>query len=122
MKKMKQLGIMAAIAVGVMTGLAAGQTVLAVDLDPCTLDPASALCTDKETNVDNVFKTLVNILLFVVGALAVIVIIISGIRYTTAGGNASNVSAAKNTLLYAIVGLVVAICAWVIVNFVVEKL
>ncbi len=63
-------------------------------------------------------KDVVNILLFVLGAIAVIVIVIGGIRYALSGGDSSQVSAAKNTILYAVVGLVVAILAYSIVNFV----
>jgi len=65
-----------------------------------------------------VITTITNTLLFVAGALAVIMIIIGGIRYATSGGNASNVTAAKNTILYAIVGLIIAFLAFAIVNWV----
>jgi len=62
--------------------------------------------------------TITNVLLFVVGALSVIMLIIGGLRYVVSGGNASAVTAAKNTILYAIVGLVVAFLAYSIINFV----
>lgn len=65
-----------------------------------------------------VITTITNTLLFIAGALAVIMIIIGGLRYATSGGNASAVTAAKNTILYAIVGLVVAFLAFAAVNFV----
>lgn len=65
-----------------------------------------------------VITTITNILLFVVGALSVIMIIIGGLRYAISGGNATAVTAAKNTILYAIVGLVVAFLAFAAVNFV----
>ena len=61
----------------------------------------------------------VNMLLFVVGFLSVIMLIWGGLRYIISGGNASAVTAAKNTILYAIVGLVVALFAYAIVNFVI---
>ena len=60
-----------------------------------------------------------NILLFLIGTIAVIAIIIGGIRYTTSNGDASQTKAAKDTILYAVVGLVVAIMAYAIVNWVV---
>ncbi|MBI3889825.1 hypothetical protein HY312_04630 [Candidatus Saccharibacteria bacterium] len=63
-------------------------------------------------------KTITNILLFVLGAIAVIVIVIGGIRYATSNGDASQTKAAKDTILYAVVGLVVAIIAYAIVQFV----
>jgi ABC-type Na+ efflux pump permease subunit len=49
-------------------------------------------------------------------------LIYGGIRYTISGGDAKNVTAAKNTILYAIVGIVVAILAFAIVNFVITSL
>jgi hypothetical protein len=69
-----------------------------------------------------VFTTIANIALFLIGAISVIMIIYGGIRYTTSGGDAKNVTAAKSTILYAVVGLVVAILAFAIVNFVITKL
>jgi hypothetical protein len=63
-------------------------------------------------------KTVVNVILFILGAVAVIMIVIGGVRYTTSGGDAGSVSGAKNTILYAVVGLIVAILAYAIVNFV----
>ena len=57
----------------------------------------------------------------VVGILAVVMIIIGGIQYTTSGGDQAAVTKAKNTILYGIVGLVIAILAYAIVNFVIRK-
>ncbi len=70
-------------------------------------------------NLSAGIKNVVNILLFVIGIIAVIVIIIGGIRYTTSGGDSGQVSGAKNTILYAIIGLIIAILAYAIVNFVI---
>jgi len=72
------------------------------------------------TGTDGIFKTIVNILLFIIGAIAVIMLIIGGIRYTISGGDSSAVTGAKNTILYAIIGIVVALLAYAIVNFVVD--
>jgi hypothetical protein len=66
----------------------------------------------------SIFTTIVNVLLFIIGALSVIMLIIGGFRYTLSGGNSSNVTAAKNTILYAIVGLVIAFLAFAVINFV----
>jgi hypothetical protein len=66
----------------------------------------------------SIFTTVVNVLLFVIGALSVIMLIIGGLRYVVSGGNSSNVTAAKNTILYAIVGLIIAFLAFAIVNWV----
>jgi len=66
----------------------------------------------------SVFTTVVNVLLFLIGAISVIMLIYGGIRYTTSGGNSASVTAAKNTIMYAIIGLIVAFLAFAIVNWV----
>lgn len=71
---------------------------------------------------DGIVTTIVNILLFVIGIISVIMIIIGGIRYAVSGGNSTAVTAAKNTILYAIVGLVIALFAYAIVNFVLDSI
>lgn len=70
----------------------------------------------------SIFTTVVNILLFIIGAICVIMLIWGGIRYTTSAGNSSNVTAAKNTIMYAIIGLVIAFLAFAIVNWVLGSL
>ena len=67
---------------------------------------------------DSIFTVVVNILLFIIGAICVIMLIWGGIRYTTSAGNSANVTAAKNTIMYAIIGLVIAFLAFAIVNWV----
>ena len=69
-----------------------------------------------------VVRTVTNILLFFAGALSVIMLIVGGLRYTISGGNSTAVTAAKNTVLYAIVGLVVAFLAYAAINFVLTSL
>lgn len=69
-----------------------------------------------------VFTTLSNILLFIVGALSVIMLVIGGLRYVVSGGNSTAVTGAKNTILYAIVGLVVAFLAYAAINFILANL
>ena len=77
---------------------------------------------DTPEDVESVFGTVVNVMFFIIGAVSVIMLIYGGIRYTTSGGNAASITAAKNTIIYSIVGLVVAILAYAIVNFVVTRL
>ena len=67
---------------------------------------------------DSVFTTIVNVLLFIIGAISVIMLIIGGIRYTVSGGDSGSVTAAKNTILYAVIGLLVAFFAYAIINWV----
>ena len=69
-----------------------------------------------------VFKQVTNTILYIVGIVAVIMLIIGGIRYVTSGGDSKKVTDAKNTVLYAIIGLVIAFLAFAIVNFVISAL
>jgi ABC-type Na+ efflux pump permease subunit len=66
----------------------------------------------------SIVTTVINTMLFIVGALAVVMIIFGGLRYVTSAGNSSAVTAAKNTIIYAIVGLIVAFLAFAAINFV----
>lgn len=70
---------------------------------------------------NGVFKTITNVMLYVIGAISVIMLIIGGIRYVVSGGDSAAVTSAKNTILYAVVGIVVAILAFALVNFVVTS-
>ena len=71
--------------------------------------------------VESVIATVINILSIIVGVIAVIMIIIGGLRYITSGGDSNNTKGAKDTILYAIIGLVVVAMAQVIVKFVLNK-
>lgn len=73
-----------------------------------------------ETSVNSTIKTVIRILSIIVGVVAVIMIIIGGFLYVTSGGDAQKTSNAKNTLLFAVIGLVIVALAQVIVNFVIN--
>ena len=66
-----------------------------------------------------VFRTLTNVLLYLIGAISVIMLIVGGLRYVVSGGSSEAVQGAKNTILYAIVGVVVAILSYAAVSFVI---
>lgn len=76
---------------------------------------------DPENTVNNILTTVINIFSLVVGVVSVIMIIVGGLKYITSGGDSGNVSGAKNTILYAIVGLVIVALAQVIVRFVLTR-
>ena len=82
---------------------------------------ATSAGTSTPTNANVVIKNVTNIMFFIIGAVSVIMLIYGGIRYTTSGGNANSVTAAKNTIMYSIIGLVVAILAFAVVQFVVNQ-
>ena len=80
---------------------------------------ASEICgAAQQDDFGNLMTNIINTILVVLGMIAVIMIIIGGIRYTTSNGEAAQIQAAKNTILYAVVGLVIAILSFAIVNFV----
>ena len=129
MKKISIFLTTIALTVGII-GLATTASVSAQDfttgskqVDPCVLSPGSGVCHYKNTRSSSstIIKNIVNILLYIVGASAVIMIIISGLKYITSAGNPSGVASAKSTLLYSVVGLAVAMVAYVIVNWVISS-
>lgn len=66
----------------------------------------------------SVVTTIINTMLFIVGILSVVMIIFAGIRYTTAHGDKQQVTSAKDTLIYAVVGLIVSIIAYAVVSWI----
>ena len=119
-QRLKQLVTMFAIVIGMATPALMAPVAGAVNpiADACVTNPSSTICTHKNDNITTTIKTVVNVLLFVVGILSVIMIIVGGLRYVTSAGNASAVTGAKNTIIYAVIGLVVAFLAFAIVNWV----
>lgn len=76
---------------------------------------------DQSGRVTSILTTVLNILSFVVGVVAVIMIIIGGIRFVTSQGESSSTALARNTIIYATVGLVIAVVAQVLVHFVIGR-
>jgi len=118
---MKKLLIAALVSLGiVVTPLAMDAPVFANAKSEVT-NGISSVNDGNSTDLPSFITNIVNILLFLAGAIAVIVIIIGGIRYVMSSGDAGQVQSAKNTILYAVVGLVVVIMAYAIVNFVINQ-
>jgi hypothetical protein len=103
--------------------------------------PAYAACNPNELTLQNgagcgaptnaredlfatggIFQTIANTLIFLVGAVAVLFLIIGGLRYVISNGDPKAVEAAKNTILYAIIGIVVAILSFAAIQFVIGAL
>jgi hypothetical protein len=83
--------------------------------------PTACDKTVGEDKLNTTIATVINILSVIVGVIAVIMIIIGGFRYITSGGDSTKVGAAKNTILYALIGLIIVAIAQVIVRFVLGK-
>ena len=76
---------------------------------------------DADTKINDLIGKVIDIFTLVVGVTSVIMIILGGFKYITSGGDSGNVTGAKNTIMYAIIGLVVVALAQVIVRFVLKK-
>ncbi len=124
MKKIQTF--IAAFTIAVFGALAVvpATTVMAIDPfeDACSTNPGGAVCDNKDENANDLIWDIVNILLYIVGILSVIMIIVGGIMYTTSAGDSGRVTKAKNTLMYSIVGVVVAFLAYAIINWVILAL
>ncbi len=90
------------LAVTIETGSGAGQ------VDITTISEADLL------------QNGLNLAYFIAGIIAVIVIIVAGLNYTTSGGDSGKVAKAKNLILYSVIGLVVIIIAFALTNFIIE--
>lgn len=134
-KRMKSVffSIKLAVAMLVMSVFISGVTLL---LGPSSLNAQSARdaacqgveltggsCDSggSEGTVNKTLGIVINIFSVVVGVAAVIMIIIGGLRYITSSGDSASVNSAKNTILYAIIGLVIVALAQVIVRFVLNQ-
>jgi hypothetical protein len=74
-----------------------------------------------DTAVNRTVATAVNLFSFVVGVAAVIMVMLGGFRYITAGGDSGKISSAQQTIIYALVGLVVVALAQILVRFVLNR-
>ena len=72
-------------------------------------------------DLPDVITTIINVMLFIAGALAVIMIIYGGIRYITAHGDEKQVKVAKDTIVYSVTGLIIAILAYALVTFIFNR-
>ncbi len=134
MKSMKQK--LAAIFLGLTMAIAVAGFGASVALADCA-NPASAKealqcganngtntpqnSTAAANSLNKTIGDIINVLSVVVGVIAVIMIIVAGLRYITSGGKQESVTGAKNTILYAVIGLVVVALAQIIVHFVLNN-
>lgn len=98
---------------------------LAANADECTtitgcvsnVTPPNAATGSLTDNIKNI----INVMLLIIGIVAVIMLIVGGFRYVLSNGNEKAVSGAKDTILYAVIGIVVALLSFAIVNFVLAR-
>jgi glucan phosphoethanolaminetransferase (alkaline phosphatase superfamily) len=122
MKRWKQLVVAFALLFGLGgAAMLPATSVSAINVfDQCKNNSGAAVCKSQGDTVGPLIQTVINILLTILGMTAVVMIVIGGIRYTTSNGESSAIKSAKDTILYSVIGLIVAILAYTIVNFVVS--
>jgi len=86
------------------------------------IDCAGNTLPENLTGGGGIVTAIINTLLSIVGIVAVIMIIVGAFRMVLSSGNEKSVADARNTILYAVIGLVIAVLAFAIVNFVIGKL
>ena len=125
-KKIKLIIVALAVSLGISGAILAPTATYAACTSAavCVQDGADKAGGKSSNTADpkEIIQTIVRILLFLIGAVSVIMIIIGGFRYVISQGDSGAVTSAKNTILYAVIGLIVAIFAWAIVDFVVDNL
>jgi cytochrome bd-type quinol oxidase subunit 2 len=119
----KQVAITIALIAALLVPLAYATPVGADVNDVCQgLALTGESCAETDgPSVESTIALVINVLSVIVGVAAVIMIIIGGLKYITSTGDSSNVQSAKNTILYAIIGLVIVALAQVIVRFVLNR-
>lgn len=87
-------------------------------LNACGQHSEGRVCRGNGDSVFDIIKGIINLLITIAGIISVIMIIVGGIKYTTSGGDAKAISSGKDTLVYAVIGLVISIMSYAIVNYV----
>lgn len=119
------LGVFSLLAVPVLVPAIASADILSDVCSGSNLDTSgnSTDCDDNGTNagIDGILRQVIKIFSIIVGFVAVVMIIVGGIKYITSGGEAGNISGAKNTIIYAVIGLIIVALAQVLVHYVLKN-
>lgn len=93
-----------------------------VDTDFCDSVDSESTRGDRILGPNGIITQITQVVIFLTGAISVIMVIIGGFRYTLSGGDSNATKGAKDTIMYAVIGLVVVIFSQVIVTFVLSRL
>lgn len=123
--RLKHLMVAGALAIVGLGGLLFQNSAMAVSCPEGSVNPNATTLAGcniaAENSTNNLFDTvnkIINVVLGVIGIVAVVVIIVGGVSYLTSQGDAGKVAKAKNTILYGVVGMMVALLAFAVVNFI----
>ncbi len=84
-------------------------------------DPNATGTTNASDRVTEIAQQVIRIFSYVVGIISVIMVIVGGFQYVTSGGDSGKVTTAKNTIMYALIGIVIVALSQIMVNFVLER-
>lgn len=84
----------------------------------CLVDENGEIMYDRPRGVSYYVNVIINVVLGVIGVVSVVMIIIGGIQYATSSGDPQKAQKAQKTIIFSIAGLVIALLAFAIVNFV----
>lgn len=120
--------IMAIACMFVFSGLVAAQASVPAlaDAKSQVQGGSDAVGGDEEGNgknqVPDVIKNVIGILSFLVGLVAVLMIVIAGFRFVTSNGDAATAKSARETIVYAVIGIIITVMAYSIVNFIIDNI
>ena len=121
MKKFTKNLLQIVTGVGTVATLCAGKAMALTVQEGAEAARADSMPAEL-VGVNGVFTQISNTILYVVGVISVIMLVWGGLRYILSGGDNKKVTDAKNTILYAIIGLIIAVLAFAIVNFVLNAI
>ena len=102
-------------------GLTCGTELNATNITSGTQSACTSSQGNADQKINDIVKLVINIFSWIVGIVAVVMIIVGGLKYITSGGDSSSTGSAKNTILFAVVGLIVVALSQFLVRFVLEK-
>lgn len=121
MKKLTKYILQIIAGVGTTLTLCAGKVMALTVQEGADAAKVDEMPTDL-IGQNGIIHRFTGIALYAIGAISVIMLIWGGLRYITSGGDNKKITDAKNTILYAIIGLIIAVLAYAIIQFVLESL
>ena len=121
MKNTTRIILQIFIGVATVLTLSAGKTMALTVQEGAEAARADGMPTEL-VGPNGTFTNITNTILYAVGIISVIMLVWGGVRYIISGGDSKKVTDAKNTVLYAIIGLIISVLAYAIVNFVLNTI